>query len=72
MDEQRKKILQRMLEHPTMVWRKLETLANAVSADQEETKRLLLEIEARASANGSGKWALIARIGMPGPAEQVA
>jgi hypothetical protein len=68
MDEKRKAILLGMFNNPRMVWRKLSTLANSIATTEEEAKRLLLEMDARASGNGNGTWALLARVGVPGPA----
>jgi len=60
-DEERKKLLKRMLEHPRFSWRNLERLKHVIGADDETTKRLLLEIGARASEDGQPLWGLIER-----------
>jgi hypothetical protein len=71
MDEKRKELLTKMLSNPAHPWRKLTTMANAIGANEEETKRLLLEIDARGSTTGNGNWGLIARVGLPGAVEEV-
>jgi len=60
-DKERKKLLVRMLEDSRFTWRKLETLKHVIGADDETTKRLLLEVGARASEDGEPLWGLINR-----------
>jgi len=60
-DEERKKLLKRMLENPQYNWREFDRLKHVVGADDETTKRLLLEIGARASEDGKPLWGLIER-----------
>lgn len=50
-----------MLNHKEHTWRKLETLMHVIGANDEKTKRLLLEIGARASEDGQNLWALKSR-----------
>lgn len=63
--EPRKRILKQMLKNPRHSWRKLETLMHVIGADEETTKRLLLEIGARASEDGQALWGLIERNPLP-------
>ncbi|MDO8540063.1 MAG: hypothetical protein Q7S40_06430 [Opitutaceae bacterium] len=60
-DEERKKLLKRMLENPKYKWRKFDRLMHVIGADDATTKRLLLEIGARASEDGLPVWGLIER-----------
>ena len=55
-----KKLLKEMLEDKRFSdkWRKLDTLMHVIGADEETTKRLLLEIDARASEDGQALWGL--------------
>jgi len=60
LDQKREKILRLMLEDKGHEWRKIETLSRVIGADEEETKRLLINIGARGSENGENiVWALI-------------
>lgn len=58
----RKKILLKMLEATTPQnpnrWRSLSTLSRVIGASEEETKRLLISIDARGSENGD-VWGLL-------------
>lgn len=56
-----RELLKEMLNHNDYTWRNLETLMHVIGADEEKTKRLLLEINARASEDGQNKWALKSR-----------
>lgn len=58
-DKLRKDLLLRMLQSSKYQWRKLETLMHVIGADEETTKRLLLEVGARASEDGQVLWGLI-------------
>ena len=64
-DKPRKDLLLKMLRSPRYTWRKLETLMHVVGADEEITKRLLLEVGARASEDGKRQWGLIERNPLP-------
>lgn len=64
-NEPRRKLLRQMLEHQSHTWRELETLMHVIGSDEESTKRLLLEIGARASENGKPLWGLISRNPLP-------
>jgi len=59
-DEPRKNLLREMLEdrYYSDRWRKLETLMHVIGADEETTKRLLLEIGARGSEDKQDLWGL--------------
>jgi thymidine phosphorylase len=56
-----RELLEEMLNHKMHTWRKLETLMHVIGADEETTKRLLLELGARASEDGQPLWALKSR-----------
>ncbi len=56
-----RELLTEMLGHTDYVWRNLETLMHVIGTDEEKTKRLLLEVGARASEDGQAKWALKTR-----------
>ena len=60
-DKPRKKLLMEMLEDNRFAdrWRKLDTLMHVIGANEETTKRLLLEIGARGSEDGQELWGLI-------------
>lgn len=59
-DDKRKAILTNMLQNPGSTgWRKMETMANVIGANREETARLLIELDARASETGNDVWAFI-------------
>ena len=61
LDELRKELLLKMLDTDRFPnkWRKLETLSRVIGADDETTKRLLIEIGARGSESESNSWGLI-------------
>ena len=62
-DNARTAVLRAMLDTPR--WRKLTTLMHVIGADEETTKRLLIEAGARASENGTPVWGLIDRHPLP-------
>lgn len=64
-DEPRRDLLRQMLAHPDYRWRSIETLMHVIGTDEESTKRLLLEIGARASEDGKPQWSLISRSPLP-------
>lgn len=64
-DEPRKNLLREMLNHPDYPWRELSTLMHVIGSDEATTKRLLLELAARASENGKPLWGLISRNPLP-------
>lgn len=65
-DKLRRKRLKKILLLPTKKWRSIRYLADAIGADEEKTKRLLLEIDARKSlSQQSNNWALVARAPFP-------
>jgi predicted acylesterase/phospholipase RssA len=65
LDAARQDLLTRMLQDKRFSWRKLETLAHVIGADENTAKRLLLEVGARASEDGSETWGLISRNPLP-------
>jgi hypothetical protein len=60
-EEPARLLLTEMLSHDQFTWRDLNTLSHVIGADEEKTKRLLLQIGARASEDGQPKWALKSR-----------
>ena len=62
-DKCRKELLRKMLEAENPAypdrWRRLSTLMHVIGANEETTKRLLLEIGARASEDGKDIWGLV-------------
>lgn len=59
-DEKRKAVLHSMLANPgPQGWRSLKTMSNVIGATEDETARLLIEIDARADEKGGGVWAYI-------------
>jgi hypothetical protein len=62
----RRERLKKILLLPANRWRSIEYLADAIGADEDKTKQLLLEIDARkALIKGSKNWALVARAPFP-------
>lgn len=64
-DDPRRNLLREMLSHSEYEWREFETLRHVIGADEHTTKRLLLEVGARASENGKPLWGLISRNPLP-------
>lgn len=58
-DQPRKDLLLELLNDKSHEWRELDTLRHVIGADEITTKRLLIDIGARASENGKPIWALI-------------
>jgi hypothetical protein len=61
LDAGRKQLLQAMLEDPRFEWRELGTLRRVIGANEEDTKRLLIEIGARGSETQDDHWGLVSR-----------
>lgn len=61
LDQERKKLLKTMLEDSRFAdrWRRLSTLSRVIGADEETTRRLLIEVGARGSETDDGSWGLI-------------
>lgn len=61
LDEGRKELLEQMLRDSRFKehWRKIATLSRVIGADEETTKRLLIEIRARGSERDDGLWSLL-------------
>ncbi len=58
----RKDLLKKLLEDDRFNWRHLSTLARVTGTDEEECRRLLIEIGARGSlSEGKEMWGLISR-----------
>lgn len=64
-EKPRRDLLLQMLKHPEYNWRKLDTLMHVIGADELTTKRLLLEVGARASEEGYPLWGLVERNPLP-------
>jgi hypothetical protein len=64
-EKPRRDLLLQMLKHPEYKWRRLDTLMHVIGADEQTTKRLLLEVGARASEDGQPLWGLIERNPLP-------
>lgn len=64
-EKPRRDLLIQMLKDPQHNWRKLDTLMHVIGADEQITKRLLLEVGARASEDGQPLWGLIERNPLP-------
>jgi hypothetical protein len=72
-DKLRRERLTKILMLPAKKWRPIEYLADAIGADVDKTKRLLLQIDARKSlSKGRDNWALVSRVGWPDEAEDEA
>ena len=65
LEKPRKDLLEEMLRSTKYRWRNLDTLMHVIGADEETTKRLLLEIGARASEDGNPLWGLVERNPLP-------
>ena len=63
-DRPRKELLKKMLEKG-LNWRSLSTLSNVTGLDEDEAKRLLVEIGARGSETDPSLWGLISRNPLP-------
>lgn len=61
LDNKRKELLREMLNDERFheKWRNLSTLAAVIGTDEQEAKRLLIDIGARGSEKNDGKWGLI-------------
>lgn len=63
LDSKRKETLKYLLKKENIPnssgWRRIETLERVIGASREETKRLLVEIEARGNEKENDVWALI-------------
>lgn len=63
--EKRKQRLRQMLNSERYTWRSLTVLAASIGADEKTTAELLIEIDARASLDNTGSWALVSRAPWP-------
>ena len=69
-DTKRSALLGRMLNNPgPLGWRNLTTMSHVLGASEQETARLLIEMDCRASETGSGGWAYIRDKPLPGPTD---
>ncbi|MFZ3087752.1 MAG: hypothetical protein WA123_06775 [Methylotenera sp.] len=61
LDEGRKKLLEQMLRDTRFKerWRKITTLSRVIGADEETTRRLLIELGARGSEKEDDLWGLL-------------
>lgn len=70
-DDKRRTVLRTMLANPgPQGWRSLKTMSNVIGATEEETARLLVEIDARADEKGRGVWAFIKDKPLPTAADE--
>lgn len=62
LDDGRKELLKTMLNDDRFPerWRRMSTLSRVIGADEQTTKRLLIEVGARGSEKDDGLWGLIA------------
>lgn len=69
LDAQRIDMLKIMLEDNRFPekWRNLSTLSSVIGADEDETKRLLIQAKARGSEKADDKWGLIKYHPFPSP-----
>ena len=63
-DKPREELLKKMLENG-FSWRSLSTLSNVTGLDEDEAKRLLVEIGARGSETNPSLWGLVSRNPLP-------
>lgn len=63
--EKRRARLRQMLSSDRYVWRSLDVLAASIGADKTRAAELLVEIDARASLDNTGSWALVSRAPWP-------
>lgn len=61
----RRERLRGMLSGNKLKWRSIDALASSIGANEDETKKLLIEIEARAAFTDARKWALVSRAPWP-------
>jgi hypothetical protein len=67
-DGGRKALLRQMLDNPgPQGWRKMATLSGVIGASREETARLLIDIDARASETENDVWAYLKDKPLPEP-----
>ena len=60
-EEKRKKLLKQLLDDKNFRWRSIDTLSRVIGLSTEDTKKLLIEIDARGSTAGNDVWGLISR-----------
>ena len=69
-DKTRKALLTKMLNNPgSNGWRTMDTMANVIGASRDETARLLIDLDARASEGNNDVWAFIKNKPLPKPSE---
>ena len=56
LEDRQRELLRGLLSDPDHEFRKLSTLMHTIGADEDTTKRLLIEIGARASTDGKALW----------------
>lgn len=68
-DKKRKELLRKMLQRDHYPWRKISTLSRVIGSSEQKTRRLLIEIGARAStklaADDTERWGLLSRHPLP-------
>jgi hypothetical protein len=63
-DKKAMDLLRTILKDSDEPWHNIKNLTNAVGLTPEDTKQLLVLIDARGHYSGSGAWALISRVGL--------
>lgn len=67
-DRKRKSLLRQMLDNPGPTgWREMSTMSGVIGMSRDETARLLIEIDARASEAGKDVWAYLKDKPLPDP-----
>lgn len=64
-DKNKTNLLKKLLEDKQYEWRSIKTLSAVIGESEQETKRLLLQINARGSENADDLWSLIDRNPIP-------
>lgn len=64
-DKPKRALLLEILRSPKHPWRKLKTLMSVIGSDAETTKKLLLQVCARASEDDQPLWSLIEHNPLP-------
>lgn len=64
-EKRQKQLLVSMLERNKSKWRRFETLSRVIGANDETTRRLLIEIGARGNELDADVWALIENKPLP-------
>jgi hypothetical protein len=63
-DKKAMKLLKGILSDSAEPWHNIQHLSHIVGLSHEDTRQLLLLIDARGHPSGSGAWALVSRVGL--------